>query len=111
MEGDTMTTQLTGHQLDRIEIQAGSIEYLQATVTADVTLDNTVAVALSLTPLSTGAHDWKPAGWIGTAGTTRVAQTTDPLTYVAGNYTVFVKLTDTPEIPILAAYAVTVPAP
>jgi hypothetical protein len=105
MEGDTMTLR----NLENVEIEAGSIELLKATVTADVTLDDTVTVALSLTPTATGIHDWRPAAWVGVAGTTREARTSQTLTFASGSYTVFVKLTDNPEIPILAAYAVTVP--
>jgi len=102
---------MTTQDLEQVEIEAGSIEFLKATVTADITLDNTVTVALSLTPTSTGAHDWKPASWTGTAGTTREARTDQTLTYAPGTYTVYVKLTDTPEVPIIAAYAVIVPGP
>lgn len=91
---------------DSVTIPRGSIEYVKARVTADVTLDDTVGVAISLSV--NGVHNWLTAEWTGTEGTQRVARTSSALTFSTGNYplgsySVFVKLTDSPEAPIISA--------
>lgn len=84
---------------------AGSVEYLTVTVTADVTLD-TQPVALSLDKGVT----WLACTWQGSAATTRKARTTSPITFSGTwrNAAVLVKITDTPEIPIVNAGGISV---
>jgi hypothetical protein len=85
----------------------GTIEYLDVTVTADVNL--TGVVELSFDQGTT----WTAAAWLGTAATTRTARLlldttattgTPPVPlWPEGNYPVWVRLTDAPEIPIVSA--------
>lgn len=80
----------------------GSLEYLTVTVTADVPLDNQpVSVSID------GAETWLPCVWQGDAGTTRKARTTSPITFepIDGrrSMTVTVKVTDSPEVPLIRA--------
>jgi hypothetical protein len=90
-----------------VTIPRGSVEYVKARVTADVTLDDTVGVAISLLPSGTSTHTWLAGEWTGTADTQRVARTSSAVTfdtaYPGSTYSVYVKLTDSPESPILAA--------
>lgn len=93
-----------------IEIPRGSAEYVKAVVTADVNLSMTVEMALTKTG---AAHTWLPAEWTGSVGLTRTARTTAAQTfstanYPASSYQVYVRLTDTPELPIVKAGTVKV---
>lgn len=85
-----------------IAIPRGSTEYVEASVTADVTLN--MGVELALTRGGTG-HVWIPATWQGDPGTTRTARTAAPVTfdddYPQPSYTLYARLTDTPEEPII----------
>ena len=76
---------------------------------ADVAL-GTQTVAISLTPKG-GAHTWLPAVWEGLAGTSRVARTQNPVSldaaYPDRTYLVHVKVTDSPEVPVIYAGAIT----
>lgn len=94
----------------KISIPSGSLEYVKATVTADVTLADAMTVAISLS--SNGVHNWVTATWTGTAAVTRTARTSSPVdfsTLTKGKtYSVYVKLTDSPEVPIIAAGSLTV---
>jgi hypothetical protein len=85
-------------------IPRGSTEYVEATVTIDVTLDMTVELALTR---GNNDHTWLPATWEGDPGTTRTARTTVPVTfdddYPHTAYTLYARLTDTPEEPIIRA--------
>ena len=88
----------------------GTIEYVKARISADVAL-GTQTVAISLTPKG-GAHTWLPAVWEGLAGTSRVARTQNPVSldaaYPDRTYLVHVKVTDSPEVPVIYAGAITV---
>ena len=81
---------------------AGSEEYLTVTVTADVTLD-AQPVALSIDHGAT----WLPATWQGEPGTTRKVRTDEPVTFTRPSpyrpTSVLVRVTDTPEVPLIAA--------
>lgn len=83
-------------------IPRGSTEYVEATVTVDVPLDMTVELALTR---GNNDHVWLPATWQGDVGTTRTARTTNPVTfdddYPRSAYSLFARLTDTPEEPIV----------
>lgn len=88
-------------------VYVGSVEYVSVTVTADVTLD-TQPVAISLDHGTT----WLTAGWQGSAGTTRSARTASPVTFTErDNLPVHVRVTDTPEIPIIRAGTLNVTNP
>lgn len=76
----------------------GTVEYLDVTLTADVNLTGTVEFSLDR-----GAT-WLTAAWIGSAGTTRTARyLLTTATLHKTNYAVWVRLSDSPEVPILAA--------
>lgn len=76
----------------------GTIEYLDVTVTADITLDGDVEVSLDR------GLTWTAAAWIGDADTTRTARLLlETAAMDKDQYSVWVKLTDLPEIPIISA--------
>lgn len=79
-------------------IYKGSVEYLSVTVTADVTLDaQPVAISFDRTT-------WVACTWQGTAGLTRTASVlANDANLPATNSPVFVKVTDSPEVPIVNA--------
>lgn len=86
----------------------GSHEYLTVTVTSDVEL-GAQPVAISIDRGVT----WLPATWQGSYGTTRKARTTDPVPLDVGGGSerqipVLVKVTDTPEIPLMRAGHITI---
>ncbi len=82
----------------------GTSEYVSVTVTSDVSL-SAQPVTVSLDRGAT----WLPATWQGSAGTTRTARTTSPVTFAStGLKTVLVKVTDTPEVPIIEAGRISV---
>jgi hypothetical protein len=91
---------------NRVIIQ-GTIEYLDVVVTADENLAGTVELSFDQ------GTTWTAAAWLGTAATTRTARllldttattgTPPVLVWPEGNYPVWVRLTDTPEIPIVSA--------
>lgn len=77
----------------------GTIEYVGVTVTADEELD-AQSVAISLDHGET----WIPSSWQGDPGLTRTAQTDAPVTFSEKtNGRVLVKVTDSPEVPIVSA--------
>lgn len=83
----------------------GSVEYLKVQVVADSTLADTESVDIKLN------GDWVAAEWTGDAGTTRIARTlVDFADVPPGNHNIYVRLTDTPESPILAAGRIKVEA-
>lgn len=77
---------------------AGSIEYLVVSVTSDTLLDSQ-PVAFSFD------HDqtWVPAVWQGSAASNRNVSVLLDGTMPVGMYQVNVRITDTPEIPIMNA--------
>lgn len=85
---------------ERRVMYAGTIEYLGVTLTSDQTLD-TQPVAVSFDRTT-----WHNATWTGTAGLTRTARVlvgdTVPLPQ-KGTWTVYTRVTDNPEAPIVAA--------
>lgn len=80
-------------------LQTGTVELLSVSVTADVTLD------AQPVEISFDRSTWLSATWIGTAGTTRSAQVLLDATNLpsVGNWPVFVRVTDDPEIPVMLA--------
>lgn len=86
-----------------LNIPRGSIEYITATVTADIPL--TMPVELSLSRGDT--HTWLPATWEGAPAETRNVRTTNVVTfddtYPQKSYSVMVRLADNPETPLIRA--------
>lgn len=88
-------------------IPAVSTEYLHGPVTASATLDTQTVEVAFVTPASavpSDATSWITATWEGGAATTRTWRvligpgSAAPL--AAGSYGVWVRITDTPEVPI-----------
>lgn len=83
----------------------GTIEYLDVEVVADANLTGVVEFSFDDTAT------WEAAAWIGSVGTTRTARllvdTTEldglELVWARGNYEVWVRLTDAPEVAIVQA--------
>ncbi len=80
-------------------IYRGTTEYLDVTVTCDVELGSQ-AVAISF-----DRDTWLNAAWIGSAGTTRTCRVlvADANLPAGRDANVFVRVTDTPEIPVILA--------
>lgn len=78
-----------------------SFEYLSIPVSANVTLSQTVQVAITRDQPEAG--DWQTATWQGSAGTTRTARIGPIGPLATGDWLVFVRITDSPEIPVLLA--------
>lgn len=81
-------------------------EYLHIPVTGDVDLDAQV-VAIAVIPVGQeepADDEWHEAAWVGAVGTTRSARVLigpeEDLELANGTYTAWVKVTDTPEIPV-----------
>lgn len=87
-------------RLQEIEVIQGSREYLYADIRADRTL-NTQVIELSISPVNT-PMSWTPATWVGQAGKFRAAQIMLDGTLVPDLYYVFARITDSPEVPIIA---------
>lgn len=84
-----------------ISVASTSIEYLYVDVSTDVTLDvQPVAVGIGTTVEDVTWHD---ATWQGEAGTDRSARILLDGTLEPGVYRVFVRITDSPEIPVVKA--------
>lgn len=89
-------------------VYAGTTEYITVPISSAVTLDTQpVAIAFHRAEDEDGdwIYDWLNATWIGTAGTTRLAQLllTPSNTPIPGSHPIFVKVTDNPEIPVILA--------
>lgn len=84
-----------------IEVPQGTVEYLYADVVADRTL-NSQPVEIGLGTTVTAAT-WDDAQWTGASGTSRSCRILLDGSQVAGRYAIFVRITDTPEIPIIKA--------
>lgn len=87
-----------------LRIPVSSAEYLKISVTANVSLTSQpVHVAIVAARDRPDPGDWQAAAWAGNAGTTRTAQlmigpgTANVLTL--GEYDIWARVTDTPEIP------------
>lgn len=85
-----------------IQRQSLSSEVLQVNVHAPVSL-TTQAVTMAVIEAGTEpvGGDFTSVSWIGTTGSTRVAQKS-ATTYAVGSYDVYVKVTDT-QVPVLYA--------
>lgn len=93
----------------RSSIDRDSKEYIKVPVTAPAGIDlgaqavSIAVVDVAARPLSS---DYKTATWDGTSAKTLVGPGVLPL--APGNYKVWVKVTDNPEVPVLAAGTITV---
>lgn len=87
-----------------------SLEYLTVTVTADVDLDTQVVeLATTKAHAQPAPGDWRTATWIGDAAHTRQAQILlDDNDLTPGTWSVFLRLTDVPEVPVLEVGTVTI---
>lgn len=88
-------------------------EFVDANVTgpSDVTLD-TQPVEISINRTNE-PYVWLPAEWVGSPGTTRKVRTSSTVTFSVVDYPqrvyhVFVRVTDSPAIPIMAAGQLTI---
>ena len=88
-----------------IEIPAGSVEHIRGSVSGD-------HLAAAGVEVSVGhPYVWVPAQWedSGAASRSRAFRTTAPVTFTAtGRSDIFVRLTDTPEAPIIKAGTIVV---
>jgi hypothetical protein len=105
----TMTIETT----NAIRIPLSSTEYLKVWITADVTLSaQTVYMAVIPARGRPTAPDWKPADWTGSPGTTRAAMlfvgAESDNVIAIGDWDVWVKVSDNPEIPTDPAGRLTV---
>lgn len=87
---------------------AESTEYVEAVVTSDVTLDAQVVEFVISSTAPVDGTVWTAGAWAGSAGTTRTARilvgpTDGALDPGKGRYTVYVRVVDTPEIPVIEA--------
>lgn len=82
-----------------LRLPQGTVEYVKTPVTASVSLDaQTVVISID------NKATWLPAVWTGDVGPVRTARTSNPVTFsTKGPMHVYVKVTDTPEIPIMNA--------
>lgn len=93
-------------------IYASTIEYIRSSVTASVTLDAQVVEMQLTAKTPTGSPpqtpvSWQAAAWVGAAGTTRTCRSLfGPLN--PGQYDLWVRVTDTPEVPVRVSGTVTV---
>jgi hypothetical protein len=92
------------------EIPNGSIDYIGGTVTDSNGNPLAMTVDIAVTPAwdTDATHTWLPASWIGAAGATRQCQTVNPVNTAAltggsdgARYGVYVRLTNTPALPII----------
>lgn len=105
---------------DQSTYPRGTVEYLQATVTADVDL-TTQPVTIAVGNIDPSTGSWLAASWSGASWTSldpetnqtlyhRVCKTDTPVAFTEGAfpdlatyYEVGVKIVDSPEIPVMSA--------
>lgn len=97
--------------MPKISKGRGSTENIHAPVTATVSL-SAQPVAIAIGRNSDGTYTWLTAAWTGDVGTTRTAVTSTPVVFTAANYPnqsypIYVKVTDTPEVPVMKAGEIT----
>ena len=82
-----------------VKIPVGSVEYLYADLTGDITLDGTVEMGLGA---GADAVTWQTAEWVGTPDFSRSARVLLDGSLGLGTYYLFARVTDTPEVPIVS---------
>lgn len=93
---------MTTTTVDTVEVVTGSVDYLEATITANVDLSG-MPVALALVVRGQDPT-WLTADWVGDPTTTGTARTSAVVTYERGTYRVRAKVTNSPAIPIIDCY-------
>lgn len=102
----------------------GTTEYVSAIVTGNVELEDAMTVEISLSIGNPPVHTWLPGEWEGadqasgsgpTARHKRRARTASALTLAAPDYpltkyTVYTRVSDNPEVPIMKAGVLTIDA-
>lgn len=86
--------------MPELKIPEGSIEYLYADLRADRLL-NTQAVSMLITS-KTVPGVWVAAQWTGTPSRARSARILLDGTLARGTYSVYARITDIPEAPIIS---------
>jgi len=95
-----------------LEMPRGSVDFVGATVTEVNGLDLNQATIKMAVTASGSDHTWLAAQWDGAQwtdedGTHRKVRTSSPVTFAVdattSSYTIYVQLTDSPEVPILRA--------
>lgn len=94
--------------MPNISRPAESTEYVEATITSDVTLNTQPVEFAILTSAPVDATTWTAGAWVGSAATTRVARIlvgpdAGALDPGVGRYRVYVRVDDTPEKPVIDA--------
>jgi hypothetical protein len=89
-------------------LYAGAVEYVEASITADVSLD-----AQTVTLSVDGGTTWLASTWQGTAGLTRTARTTLPVTVstslpTRGVHTLLARVVDGTETTIVKCGGISV---
>lgn len=90
-----------------ITIPSTSIEYVHAPITGDFTTSMTVQMAIITADTEPVTGDWKTAAWDGTDGNADakilIGTGTSVGALTEGVYGVWVKITATPEIPVICS--------
>jgi hypothetical protein len=81
-----------------VRIPVGSVEYLYADLTGDITLDGTVEMGLGA---GADVVTWTTAEWVGVPDFSRSARVLLDGTMDTGTYYLFARVTDNPEVPIV----------
>lgn len=89
--------------LNNVSLYKGTVQLLKVSVTSDMEID------LQPVHISFDRTTWLPATWLGAPGLQRTCQVLiDDTNIPAHTAPVYVRVTDTPEIPILKAGFVTI---
>lgn len=95
--------------MPRSSIDRDSVEYVKVPVTPPAGIDITaqpVSIAVTDAAARPVAADWKTASWDGNVAKTLIGP--GVLALAPGSYKVWVKVTDSPEVPVMAAGTITV---
>lgn len=88
-----------------VQIPSTSVEYLHIPVTGDYTTSMPVFIAVVTADSEPVSADWKTAAWDGTDAKILIGAGTT-LVLAEGLYGAWVKITATPEVPVIFAGAV-----
>lgn len=82
-------------------IPSSSIEFVKVTVTGDWTVDMPVSMAIVIADSEPVSGDYKTAAWDGTQAKILIGTGSSVGALTEGLYGVWVKITATPEIPVI----------